>query len=123
MGKQHASVAGITVEWDDAKHHKVSVKDGPHDKTKIHKSAKGDDEFTPNRIVADLKLDLGDPAAGFVNLDNVHIKVPYAGAEPTIGWWNGAKWVKFKHVVYASGLADVTLPSPWPTDPAIGMNP
>jgi hypothetical protein len=122
MGKQHAVVSGITVEWDDLKHHKVNVKDGPHDKTKIPKSAKNDDEFTPSRIVADLKLDLGDPTARFVDLDDVHIKIPYTGAEPTVGWWNGAKWMRFKQVAYANNLADVTLPSPWPTDPPIGAH-
>jgi hypothetical protein len=123
MGKHHAAAAGITVEWDDVKHHKVNVKDGPHDKSKIHRSAKGDDEFTPSRIVADLKLDLGDATAKFVNLDDVHIKIPYTSTEPTVGWWNGAKWVTFKQVVYANNFADVTLPSPWPTDPAIGSHP
>ena len=123
MGKKHAAAAGITVEWDDSKHHKVNVKDGPHDKSKIHRSTKGDDEFTPSRIVADLKLDLGDTTAQFVDLDDVHIKIPYTSIEPTVGWWNGAKWVKFKQVVYASNVADVTLPSPWPTDPAIGSHP
>ena len=122
MGKQHAVASGITVEWDDLKHHKVNVKDGPHDKTKIPKSAKNDDEFTPSRIVADLKLDLGDPTAGFVDLDDVHIKIPYTGAEPTVGWWNGAKWMRFKQVACANNLADVTLPSPWPTDPPIGAH-
>jgi hypothetical protein len=123
MGKQHAVVASITVEWDDTKHRKINVKDGPHDKKKILKSAKGDDEFTPSRIVADLKLDLGDPAAEFVDLEDVHIKIPYKGIQPTIGWWNGAKWVKFVKVAYADNTADVTLPSHWPTDPAIGIYP
>jgi len=123
MSKQQARVAEVTVEWDDAKHHKVNAKDGPHDKAKILKSVKGDDEFTPTRIVADLKLDLGDAAAKSVNLNDVHIKIPYAGDKPTIGWWNGAKWVKFGKVAYAANIADVTLPSPWPTDPAIGINP
>ncbi len=74
-------------------------------KPKFHKSAKGDDEFTPSRIVADLKLDLGDSTTESVNLDDVHIKIPYAGAEPTIGWWNGAKWVKFKQVTYANHIS------------------
>jgi hypothetical protein len=123
MGKQHAAVAGITVEWDDARHARINVKDGPHDKLKIHRSAQGDDEFTPGRIVADLKLDLGDTTAEFVDLDDVHIKVPYKGTEPTVGWWNGARWVKFKQVAYANNIADVTLPQRWPTDPAIGVYP
>jgi len=122
MGKKHAPVALITVEWDDVKHPKVNVKDGPHDKTKIPKSAKNDDEFTPSRIVADLKLDLGDPTAGFVDLDDVHIKIPHTGTEPTVGWWNGAKWVKFHQVTFANGIIDVKLPSPWPTDPPIGVH-
>ena len=60
MGKQHAAVSSIPVEWDDVKHPKVNVKDGPLNKALKLKSAKGDDEFTPSRIVADLKLDLGD---------------------------------------------------------------
>jgi hypothetical protein len=123
MRNKHAAVAGITVEWDERKHAKVNVKDGPHDKSRIHRSEKGDDEFTPSRIVADLKLDLGDATAQSVNLDDVHIKIPYTSIEPTVGWWNGAKWVKFKQVVYANNFADVTLPSPWPTDPAIGSHP
>jgi hypothetical protein len=123
MGKQQAAVAGIIVEWDDAKHRKLNVKDGPLNKAKKLKSAAGDDEFTPSRIVADLKLDLGDATAKFVNLDNVHIKIPYTGTEPIVGWWNGAKWVKFKQVAYANNFADATLPSPWPTDPAIGSYP
>ena len=123
MSKKQAKVADITVEWDDAKHHKVNVKDGPHDKSKIPHSAKGDDEFTPSRIVLNLKLDLGDASAESVNLDDVHVKIPYTGTEPTVGWWNGAKWVKFKHVAYANSIADVTLPSPWPTDPALGCHP
>lgn len=124
MGKQHAAVSSITVEWDDVKHPKVNVKDGPLNKAMKLKSAKGDDEFTPSRIVADLKLDLGDANAKFVDLDDVHIKIAYTtGPEPTVGWWNGAKWVKFKQVTYANNSADVTLPSPWPTDPAIGTYP
>jgi hypothetical protein len=123
MSKKQAKVADVTVEWDDAKHHKVNVKDGPHDKTKIPKSARGDDEFTPTRIVADLKLDLGDAAAKTVNLVDVHVKISYTGPEPIIGWWNGARWVKFTQVKCAQNIADVTLPSPWPTDPALGCCP
>jgi hypothetical protein len=123
MAKKQAPVGGVTVEWDEAKHHTVNVKVGPHNKKEIPKSAKGDDEFTPSRIIVDLKLDLGDAAAESVNLDDVHLKIPYTDTEPTVGWWNGAKWVKFKQVVYAHDIADVTLPSPWPTDPAIGSHP
>ncbi len=123
MGKQRVAVSSITVEWDDVKHPKVNVKDGPLNKTSKLKSAKGDDEFTPGRIVADLKLDLGDVNAKFVDLDDVHIKIPHTGTGPTAGWWNGAKWVKFKQVAYANNIIDVTLPSPWPTDPAIGVYP
>jgi hypothetical protein len=123
MSKKKSVAAGVTVEWDDTKHHQVNVKDGPHDKKIIHKSAKGDDEFTPSRIVVDLKLDLGDATAQFVKLDDVHVKIPYTGTEPIVGWWNGSKWVKFKQVLYANHIADVTLPSPWPTDPAIGCYP
>jgi hypothetical protein len=123
MSKKQIPAGGVTVEWDEFKHPKVNVKDGPHDKRKIPKSAKGDDEFTPSRIVVDLKLDLGDTTAKFVTLDDVHIKIPYTGTEPIVGWWNGAKWVKFKQVTYAGSIADVTLPSPWPSDPAIGSYP
>ncbi len=126
MNQKHEVVSGITVEWDDAKHGKVNVKDGPRDKTKIPRSDKGDDEFTPSRIIVDLKLDLGDITVKQVTLNDVHVKVTYDNAEkvkPTIGWWNGAKWVKFKSVVHAGNVVDVTLPSPWPTDPAVGIYP
>jgi hypothetical protein len=120
MGNKQV-LAGVTVTWNDAKHPKVNVKDGPRNKQDIPRSK--DDEFTPNRIVIDLKLDLGNAAISEVTLDDVHLKIVYSGEAPTIGWWNGAKWVKFKQVAYANNIADVTLPSPWPTDPAIGANP
>lgn len=123
MAKQRANVSGVTVEWDDVRHRKVNIKDGPFDKTKIPRSKKNDDEFTPARILIDLKLDLGDSKVAEVALDDVHLQIAYSGVTPTIGWWNGKKWVKFKQVVYANNIADVTLPSPWPTDPAIGCNP
>jgi hypothetical protein len=128
MTKKQSVVSGVTVEWDDAKHAKVNVKDGPRDKTKLLKSAKGDDEFTPNKIVIDLKLDLGDPKVSSVTLNDVHIKIPHAiSAEkndpPVVGWWNGSKWVKFGKFVYANGTFDVTLPTSWPTDPPIGVGP
>jgi hypothetical protein len=116
-------LAGVTVTWNDAKHHKVNVKDGPRNKSDIPRSKHNDDEFTPARIVVDLKLDLGDSSVSEVDLDDVHLKIPYTGVTPTVGWWNGAKWVKFKQVAYANNVADITLPSPWPTDPAIGTNP
>src|SRR3972149_5438439 len=121
MGRKQASVSGVAVEWDDARHSKLRVKDGPFDKTKILRSAKNDDEFTPARIVIDLKLDLGDEQVSSVTLDNVHLKIPYRGEQPTVGWWTGAKWVKFKQIAFANNVADITLPSPWPTDPAIGI--
>jgi hypothetical protein len=121
MAKQHASVSGVTVAWDDAKHRKVNVKDGPRNKSGIPRSK--DDEFAPSRIVIDLKLDLGDAKVAEVALDDVHLQIAYNGVEPTIGWWNGKKWVKFKQVSCANNIADVTLPSPWPTDPPIGCNP
>jgi hypothetical protein len=120
MGNKQV-LTGVTVTWNDAKHPKVNVKDGPLSKHDIPRSK--DDEFTPARIVVDLKLDLGDPNTTHVELDDVHLQLTYSGPAPTVGWWNGAKWVKFKHVVYANNLADITLPSPWPTDPAIGANP
>ncbi len=123
MSKQLASLSGVSVEWDDAKHPQLRVREGALDKAKIMRSAKQDDEFVPARIVIDLKLDLGDEKAATVNLDNVHLKIAYKGEQPTIGWWNGAKWVKFKQVAYANNIADVTLPSPWPTDPGIGIYP
>ena len=123
MAKQRASLSGITVVWDDAKHRKVNIKDGPLDKTKIPRSKKDDDEFTPARILIDLKLDLGDSKVAEVALDDVHVHIAYSGVEPTLGWWNGAKWVKFKRVAYANNIADVTLPSPWPTDPPLGAYP
>ncbi len=123
MSIRQTSVATIIVEWDDARHPQLNVKEGPLDKATILRSATGDDEFTPSRIVIDLKLDLGDAKASTVALDNVHIKIPYEGKQPIVGWWNGAKWVKFKQVVYDKALADITLPSPWPTDPPVGADP
>ena len=123
MAKQKRGVAGITVEWDDGKHAKLNAKDGSFDKAKIPHSKNKDDEFSPARIIADLKLDLGDASKNTVDLDDVHLTYAYQGAQPTLGWWNGAKWVKFKQVTYANNVADVTLPSPWPTDPPIGASP
>jgi len=122
MGNKQV-LAGVSVTWNDAKHPKVNVKDGPRNKSIIPRSKNNDDEFTPSRIVVDLKLDLGDPNVSEVVLHDIHLKIGYGGAAPTIGWWNGAKWVKFKQVAYANNVADVTLPSPWPTDPAIGTHP
>jgi hypothetical protein len=136
MGKKHSMAAGVTIEWDDAKHPRLNAKDGPRDKTKIPHSKNKDDDFTPARIIVDLKLDLGDSSARTVELGgiqqkvvdliDVHLKIPYhQGKKPTLGWWNGAKWVKFKDVTYddQNSVADVILPSPWPTDPAIGGSP
>jgi hypothetical protein len=116
---------GVTVTWDDAKHPKVNVKEGAFDKARIPKGE--GDEFTPARIVVDLKLDLGDATAATVVLDNVHVQIAYTSSTkqgtPAVGWWNGKKWVKFKDVTFANDLIDVTLPSPWPTDPPIGVYP
>lgn len=123
MGKQSARMAGVSIEWDTARHPKLRAREGTLDKSRIPRSAKGDDEFIPSRIVIDLKLDLGDEKAVTVNLDNVHLKIPYQGERPTIGWWNGARWIMFKQVTFANNTADITLPSPWPTDPAIGTHP
>jgi hypothetical protein len=122
MGSQQV-LSGVTVTWNDAKHSKLNVKDGPHDKRIIQRSKNNDDEFTPSRIVIDLKLDLGDTTVSEVKLDDVHLQIAYSGTQPTIGWWNGAKWVKFKQVAFANHIADITLPSPWPTDPLIGSHP
>jgi hypothetical protein len=123
MGSKQAR-AGVIVTWDDARHNETQknvprVRDGG--RREIPRS--GDDEFTPVRIVVDLKLDLGDNGVSEVALDDVHLQIGYSGAAPTIGWWNGARWVKFKQVTHADNIADVTLPSPWPTDPLIGTNP
>ena len=123
MSLKQSIVSGITIEWDDAKHAQLNVKEGALNKTTILRSALSDDEFTPSRIVIDLKLDLGDAKADKVNLDNVHIKIPYKGEQPIVGWWNGTRWVKFQKVNFADNVADVTLPSPWPTDPPIGTYP
>jgi hypothetical protein len=116
---------GVTIAWDDAKHPKVNVKEGGFDKTRVPTGA--DDEFTPARIVVDLKLDLGDASAKTVALDNVHVQIAYTASTkqstPDVGWWNGKKWVKFKNVSFANYVIDVTLPSPWPTDPPIGVYP
>jgi hypothetical protein len=123
MGNKQV-LAGITVTWNDARHPKLNVKDGPFDKKIKLRSANNDDEFTPSRIIVDLKLDLGDAKAAEVALeDDVHLQIAYSGVEPTLGWWNGKKWVRFKQVTYAKNIADVTLPSPWPTDPPIGVSP
>ena len=117
-------VSGVTVEWDDTKYNAnrknlPNVKDGG--KRDIPKGS--NDEFTPARILVDLKLDLGDASVSEVPLDDVHLKISYSGTNPTLGWWNGAKWVKFKQVAYANNIADITLPSAWPTDPRIGAEP
>ncbi len=122
MGNKQV-LTGVTVAWNDAKHPKLNVKDGPYNKNVIPRSKNNDDEFTPGRIVVDLKLDLGDTTVSEVVLNDVHLQVAYSGAAPTVGWWNGAKWLKFKQVAYANNVADVTLPSPWPIDPPIGSYP
>jgi hypothetical protein len=126
MGNK-AVLSGVTVTWHEAKHPKLNVKDGPHNKHDIPRSQNNDDEFTPSRIVVDLKLDLGNTNVTEVVLDDVHVQIAYTSAEasvkPTVGWWNGKKWVKFKDVTFANNLIDVTLPSPWPTDPPIGAYP
>jgi hypothetical protein len=123
MGSKQV-VSGVTVTWNDAKHPKLNVKDGARYKNyKKGDLQSGNDDFTPSRVVVDLKLDLGDPKVSVVDLDDVHVQIAYSGAVPAIGWWNGAKWVKFEKVAYANSVADVTLPTRWPTDPAIGTHP
>jgi hypothetical protein len=130
MSRKQAVVSSVTIEWDEDKHPKVNVREGTFDKTKIPRSKTlGADEFIPSRIVIDLKLDLGDATATEVVLQDVHLKIPYynAGIIPTVVWWNKKldRWVKFKNVSYSAKeqLADVTLPSPWPTDPPVGVGP
>ncbi|HSD82276.1 MAG TPA: hypothetical protein VLG46_00355 [Anaerolineae bacterium] len=123
MSIKQATVADVIVEWDDTKHPQLNVQSGPLAKAALPRSANNDDEFTPSRIVINLKLDLGNAEVATVTLQNVHIKIPCSGGSPEVGWWNGAKWVLFKQMVYANGIADVTLPSPWPTDPPVGCNP
>jgi hypothetical protein len=123
MSIRQSSMSGVTVEWDEAKHPQLNVKAGPLSKAAALRSAKGDDEFIPARIVIDLKLDLGDAQAEKVALDNVHLKIPYKGEQPIVGWWNGSRWVKFQQVKFADSVADITLPSPWPIDPPIGCSP
>jgi hypothetical protein len=130
MGSKQV-LSGVTVRWNDAKHPKLNVKAGARYKNYIKGDLHSDygvlhsdyDDFTPSRIAVDLKLDLGNTTVSEVVLDDVHVQIAYSGAAPTIGWWNGAKWVKFEHVAYANHVADVTLPSPWPTDPPIGTAP
>lgn len=121
---------GVTVTWDDAKHPKLNASNGDFDKTKIPKGV-GDD-FAPARIVANLKVDLGDTKATTVTLNNVHLQIAYTSAKqvkPSVGWWDKdkGKWIKFKEeqkeVVFADNLIDVTLPATWPTDPPIGVYP
>ena len=123
MSIKQSITSGVTVEWDDSKHPQLNVQAGPLTKAAVLSSTKGDDEFTPARIVLNLKLDLGDAKATTVDLDNVHLKIPYTGVQPTVGWWNGARWVKFQNVKFDGSVADVTLPSPWPTDPPVGVSP
>ncbi len=125
MARHQAVVARVTIDWDDAKHPVLNAKEGQIKPTKDKANIrKGDgDEFTPEQIVVDLKLDLGNSSVKYVDLNDVHLQVPYTGSDPIIGWWDGKRWVKFKQIRYANNVADVTLPSPWPTDPAIGTAP
>jgi hypothetical protein len=124
MGNKQV-VTGVAVTWNDVRHPKLNAKDGPFDKRRIPRSK--DDEFSPSRIVVDLKLDLGDPSVQSVTLDDVHIQIAYTlvpgQAGPVAGWWDGRKWVTFKQMTFANNIIDVTLPSPWPTDPPIGVGP
>jgi hypothetical protein len=128
MGSRQV-LTGVTVTWNDAdaaKHRKFEFKDGPRNKSEIPRSEY--DEFHPSRIVVDLKLDVGNSSVLTVTLDKAHLKIAYsipAGKSdpPMVGWYNGAKWVKFEKFVYANNAFDVTLPPSWPTDPAIGVGP
>ena len=124
--KDVSGASGITVDWDDTKHRTVNVGKGVIDETLLDKGQGND--FKPKRIAVHLKLDLGDPKAPSVTLDDVHVKISHAipaGKEKqaVAGWWNGSKWVRFKTFVYANGVFDVTLPPSWPTDPPIGVGP
>lgn len=122
--KQTQVLPGVIVIWDDTKHAKVNAKDGPRDKTSIPYSAA--DEFTPGRIVVDLKLNLGDDTVKMVTLNDVHVQIAYSATgsdKPIAGWWDGQKWVKFKQMTFADNLIDVTLPPSWPIDPPIAVFP
>jgi hypothetical protein len=134
MAKQETSVAGVTIEWDNANHPRLNAYDSPMDKTKIPQG--NGDKFTPKRIIANLKLDLGDASKvreemlggkqqKVVDLIDVHLKVTSQGQKPRLAWWNGANWVEFDVTYNANTMvADVTLPSKsWPIDPPIGMSP
>ncbi len=124
MGSKQV-VSGVTVTWQDAKHPKLDASDGPRSKLAALQSSK-DDEFKPSRIVTNLKLHLGDASVAEVDLDDVHVQIAYTAAQgvtPVAGWWDGRKWVTFKNVSIANNIIDVILPSPWPTDPAIGVYP
>ncbi len=96
MARHQAVVAGVTIDWDDAKHPVLNAKEGQvqktKDKTKIPSSR--DDEFTPEQIIVDLKLDLGNSSVKYVDLNDVHLQVPYTGSDPIIGWWDGKRWVR-----------------------------
>jgi hypothetical protein len=127
MGSQQVNT-GVAVRWDDASHNegkknKLRIRDGG--KRGIPRS--DNDDFTPARIIVDLKLDFGDEKVGIVDLDNVHLQIAYTDTKPVFGWWNGAKWVRFREenreVTYANNVADITLPAKWPTDPVIGGSP
>ncbi len=129
MAKQQRSIGGVTVEWDDAKHAQLNARDGGFDNAKIPSSANKDDDFKPARIIVNLKMDLGDAKAVILTLNDVHLKVRYQGTKPTLGWWNGKKWIRFKEeakeIAYdaVNAVADITLPAQWPADPPIGMYP
>jgi hypothetical protein len=128
MGNKEV-ITGVTVTWNDmdaAKYRKFEFKDGPRNKSVIPRSS--NDEFKPSRIVVDLKLDLGNSNESTVTLTNAHVKIAHAvppgkSDPPTVGWWNGSKWVKFGQFVYANNVFDVTLPPSWPIDPPVGVGP
>jgi hypothetical protein len=128
MGSQPLG-SGVTVEWDDAKHNKTKnnvpkVWDGGRYKSYKKDDLKSaNDDFTPTRVVLDLKLNFGNDRVSEVTLADVHLKIPYSGVQPTFGWWNGNKWIAFDRVTYAKNVADIILPVSWPTDPPIGAYP
>ncbi len=123
--------SGITVTWDDAKHNQAKknlprVRDGGRYKNYKKGDLKSNkDQFAPERVVVDLKLDLGDSSVPYVTLDDVHLQITYSGVNPSLGWWDRGQWWQFDahDVTYAGGVVDIKLPSSWPTDPPIGSAP
>ncbi len=128
MAKQTHDFAGVSIEWDDTNHPKLNARHEAWNKA-IPKSKNNDDDFTPTRIIVNLKMDLGSPTTGNLKLENVRLTVPYhsSGLSSRLGWWNGSKWVEFTKSQIQHNNAEkksvITLPKDWPADPPIGGNP